>query len=204
MRPRNLIVGCLSGLAIAAGIWVAMNTTAVQTAAIGTATVLPVKAEIPAFELQTHTGEFADETIFAGQWDLVFFGFTHCPDVCPLTLKVLQNAKAELGQRGFDPLPRIVLVSVDPDRDTPERLAAYVSAFGDDNLGLTGSVAELHKLADGIGIFFEKREGEGDQYQVDHSSVVLVIDPRGRFHALFSSPHRIENFVHDLPILLDG
>lgn len=203
MRPRSLIVGFLSGLAVAADIWVAINATPEKAATVNTATVLPVKAEIPGFVLQTHDGEQVDESIFKGHWDLVFFGFTHCPDVCPLTLKVLQSARAELDQRGFEPLPRIVLVSVDPERDTPARLAAYIKAFGDDNLGLTGDVAELRKLTDGIGIFFEKRDGDGDQYLVDHSSVVLVIDPQGRFHALFSSPHRSENFVHDLPILLD-
>lgn len=204
MSPRSLIVGVLSGLAVAAGIWFAINAAPENVATVNTATVLPVKAEIPRFVLQTHDGRQADETVFAGQWDLVFFGFTNCPDVCPLTLKVLQNARDELERRGLQPLPRIVLVSVDPERDTPERLAAYINAFGDDNLGLTGDIAELRKLTNGIGIFFEKRDGDGDQYNVDHSSVVLVIDPQGRFHALFSSPHRTENFVHDLPILFDS
>lgn len=202
MRPRSLIAGFLSGIAVAAGIWVAINATSEKAVAVRSATVLPVKADIPEFSLQTHAGEPADASIFVGQWDLVFFGFTHCPDVCPLTLKILQDARTELGQRGFEPLPRIVLVSVDPERDTPERLAAYIGAFGDGNLGLTGDVAELRKLTEGIGIFFEKRESDSENYQVDHSSVVLVIDPAGQFHALFSSPHRTENFVHDLPLLL--
>ena len=204
MRPRSLIVGFLSGLAVAAGIWVAIGATTKESAAPESATVLPVKSGIPEFSLQTHDGTPADETIFEGQWDLVFFGFTQCPDICPLTLKVLQNARTELAERGFTPLPRIVLVSVDPERDTPERVAAYIRAFGEDNLGLTGDVVELRKLADGIGIFFEKRDGDGDQYLVDHSSVVLVIDPQGRFHALFSSPHRVENFVHDIPLLVES
>lgn len=203
MRPRSLIIGFVSGLAIAAGIWVAMNAPTRSPADVETATVLPVKSAIPAFVLQTHDGSEADETVFEGQWDLVFFGFTHCPDICPLTLKVLQNARAELAANGFEPLPRIVLVSVDPERDTPARLAAYIRAFGDDNLGLTGNLDELRKLTGGIGIFFEKR-GDGDQYGVDHSSVVVVIDPQGRFHALFSSPHRVENFVHDWPLLVES
>ena len=204
MRPRSLIIGVLSGLAVAAGIWVAISANTGKPAAVSTATVLPVKADLPEFVLQTHSGESVDESIFRGQWDLVFFGFTHCPDVCPLTLKILQDARAELEQRGVEPLPRIVLVSVDPERDTPERLAAYLAAFGDDNLGLTGDLAELRKLTDEIGIFFEKRDSDDEHYLVDHASVVLVIDPQGRFHALFSSPHRTENFVHDLPILLDS
>lgn len=204
MRPRSLIIGMLSGFAVAAGIWAAMVMTADEPAVVSTATVLPVKSALPAFELQTHDSETADESIFEGQWDLVFFGFTHCPDVCPLTLKVLQTAKAELAKSGFEPLPRIVLVSVDPERDTPERLDAYIRAFGDNNLGLTGDVGELRKLTDGIGIFFEKRDSDDDHYLVDHSSVVLVIDPQGRFYALFSSPHRVEHFVSDLPVLIGG
>lgn len=132
---------------------------------------------------------------------MVFFGFTHCPDVCPMTLQVLRAAKNQLLANGFATVPRIVLVSVDPERDTPDRLAAYIGAFGDDNAGLTGSLTELSKLTSGLGIFFEKNHQADDDYGVDHSAVVLVVDPQGRFHALFSSPHRIDDYVHDLPLV---
>ena len=202
MRPRNLIIGVLAGFALAAGVWVAVSMTAVKPESVWSATILPSKVPIPAFNLRTHTGEAADQSVFKGQWDLVFFGFTHCPDICPLTLKVLENARTTLKDKGEVPLPRIVLVSVDPERDTPEHLAAYIGAFGETNLGLTGELEELRKLTGSIGIFFEKREIDDEQYTVDHSSVVVVIDPDGRFHSLFSSPHRVENYVHDLPLLI--
>jgi len=99
-------------------------------------------------------------------------------------------------------LPRIVLVSVDPERDTPESLAQYVAYFGDDNLGITGDLAELRKLTNGLGIYFEKTTGDGENYSVAHAAVVLVINPDGQLKALFSAPHEAGNFVHDLPIIM--
>ena len=201
MQPKNLIFAIVLGTALSAGIWVAVNLMPAP-AQPTTATVLPVAGELPTFSLVDQSGQPVDQQVFTGQWDLVFFGFTHCPDVCPITLNVLASAKRELAERG-EPLPRIVLVSVDPERDTPENLARYVDSFGDDNLGLTGDVEQIRRLTDGLGIFFEKRDSdEQGYYVVDHSSVVIVIDPDGRFHSLFSSPHRIENFVRDLPILM--
>ncbi len=160
---------------------------------------------IPAFELTDQAGNAIDESVFRGQWDLVFFGFTNCPDVCPITLGVLAAARRELEAAGAETLPRIVLVSVDPERDTPENLARYLEAFGDSTLGITGDEDEVRKLTEGLHIFFEKRPpNEDGYYVVDHSAVVLVIDPEGRFHALFSAPHAIENFVHDLPVLMSS
>ena len=201
MQPKNLIIAVALGFALAAGIWAAMNLRPAP-AMPTTATVLPAAGDVPAFDLVDQSGRDVDESVFEGQWDLVFFGFTHCPDVCPITLNVLAAARRELAEQGVEPLPRIVLVSVDPARDTPESLASYVASFGADTVGLTGEIEEIRRLTDGLGIFFEKRESDADGYYVvDHSAVVLVIDPEGRFHALFSSPHRVENFVHDLPLL---
>lgn len=201
MNPRNLVFAFVLGIALAAGIWASMNY---QRAAPlpATATILPMPAEIPAFSLLNHEGRAIDERIFRGQWDLVFFGFTNCPDICPLTLQVLSSARRQLAASGQSPLPRIVLVSVDPERDTPEVMAQYIGAFGDDNLGITGDLDELRKLTSDLGIYFEKRDSDDEHYSVDHSAVVIVIDPDGRFHSLFSTPHVSENFTHDLPLLM--
>ena len=158
---------------------------------------------MPEFSLLDHNGDPVGRDVFKGHWNLVFFGFTHCPDICPLTLQVLSSVKNQLAADGFTPLPRIVLVSVDPERDTPQILAQYLAYFGDDNLGITGDLAELLKLTNGLGIFFEKTTSDGDNYSVDHSAVVIAINPDGQFQALFGAPHEIENFVHDLPIIMD-
>ena len=201
MKRRNLIFVFVLGAALAAGIWSAMYLQRPAPAPI-TATVLTMTLDIPAFSLLDHEGRNVDQHVFEGQWDLVFFGFTNCPDICPLTLQVLSAAKRQLEERGQSPLPRIVLVSVDPERDTPAKMAQYVNAFGDGNLGITGELDELRKLTAGLGIFFEKQASVDESYAVDHSSVVLVIDPAGRFHSLFSGTHVIDNFVHDLPLLM--
>jgi protein SCO1/2 len=164
--------------------------------------VVPDPNPLPAFELVDQDGAPIDETVFEGQWDLVFFGFTHCPDVCPTTLQVLAAAKAALAEQGVSPLPRIVLVSVDPERDTPDILRQYVGYFGAGNLGVTGSLEGIRTLTTGLGIYFEKQESDDANYLVDHSAAVLLIDPQGRFSALFGGPHVVENYVHDLPILM--
>jgi len=201
MKLRKLLIAVVLGTAMAAGIWMAMNiqrTVPVPT----TATVLPSPVDLPMFSLLDHEGQSIDQNIFVGQWDLVFFGFTTCPDICPLTLQTLSAARRQLKAIGQAPLPRIVLVSVDPERDTPAVLAKYIAAYGDTTLGITGELDELRKLTGGLGIFFEKNTGVDGSYSVDHSTVVIVVDPAGRFHSLFSGPHVIENFVHDLALIM--
>ena len=200
MKSSKLIIAFAIGVALAAGVFVALRTQP-PTEPLG-AMVLPNPNPLPTFELIDQDGAPIDETVFEGQWDLVFFGFTHCPDVCPTTLQVLAAAKTALGEKGVSPLPRIVLVSVDPERDTPEILEQYVGYFGAGNLGITGSLEGIRALTKGLGIYFEKQESDDGNYLVDHSAAVLLIDPQGRFSALFSGPHVVENYVHDLPILM--
>lgn len=200
MGPKNILVAIVLGTALAAGAFVALRMQA--SAPPRTALVLPAPTDVPEFALVDQRGDAIDRSVFEGQWDLVFFGFTHCPDVCPTTLQVLAAARAELAGQGLEPLPRIVLVSVDPERDTPDVLGRYVDYFGAGNLGITGTPEEIRKLAQGLGIFFEKGAATDDGYLVDHSAAVLLVDPDGGFHALFSAPHRVENYVHDLPLIM--
>ena len=202
MKPRNLFVAIAMVAAVLAGAYLANRLQPPATAV--SATVLPDPNPVPSFSLLDQHGNAVDERVFQGQWDLVFFGFTHCPDICPMTLQVLAAAKQQLAEAGQDPLPRIVLVSVDPERDTPELLGKYVDYFGDGNLGLTGTLDGIQQLTDGLGIYFAKQPSDGDNYNVDHSAAVLVINPSGGFHAVFGGPHVIENYVHDLPIILAG
>jgi protein SCO1/2 len=204
MSPRNLLIAAVAIVAIAAGAWLSSRVDpATEVSAPRAATLLSGANALADFELLDHTGKKAGPEVFAGQWDLVFFGFTHCPDICPLTLQVLSTARQELSAAGFEPLPRIVLVSVDPERDTPELLAQYIAYFGDNNLGITGELAEVRKLTGSLGIFFDKNERDDGSYLVDHSSAVLLIDPNGEFRALFSSPHEPGNYVHDIPIIVN-
>jgi len=201
MQSRNIIIGLVLGIAIAAGFALSLRDAREPVVSL-TATVLPAGNELPDFALFDQYGAAAGRSVFEGQWDVVFFGFTNCPDICPATMTVLGQARRELDARGQNPLPRIVLVSVDPERDTPEAMARYVAYFGDDNLGLTGELVEIRKLTDALGVFFQKAGADGEAYGVDHSTVVLVIDPEGRLKALFSAPHEVANLVHDLPLIM--
>ena len=208
MKPANLILALLLGLALVAGIWVALSVneragppSMDSDTPTTTATILPTVMELPAVSLVDQTGRDVDQSVFEGQWDVVFFGFATCPDICPITLRVLRDAQQQLEESGADTLPRIVLVSVDPERDTPEVLAEYMQSFGDNSLAVTGELEQLRTLTSALGIFFEKRYLDEEFYTVDHSSVVLVIDPEGNVTALFSGPHRAENYVNDLPIV---
>lgn len=165
------------------------------------ASILPA-SDLAEFSLTDQDGNVFKREDFKGNWSLLFFGFTHCPDICPITLQVLVNARREMAAAGVDELPTIVLVSVDPERDTPEIMREYVSNFGSDTLGITGSLEELRKLTKGLGIYFEKSDSDGDDYTVNHSAAVMALNPAGQLQAIFSAPHIAENFAHDLPILM--
>ena len=201
MNPRSLIIAVVAIAAIALGTWTSYRFMSPPPAP-RIATVLPAPTELPDFSLLDQDERPVGREIFEGQWDLVFFGFTHCPDICPLTLQVLSDTRKQLAESGQDPLPRVVLVSVDPERDAPELMARYVAYFGEENIGITGDLAEVRKLTDGLGIFFEKTAEKNGNYSVDHSSVVLLLNPTGKMHALFTAPHNAANFVHDLPLII--
>ena len=200
MRPKNLIVAVVMAIALSAGIFIASR---LQTPAeLRAAFILPTPTPLPEFELRDQDGNAVTRDTFRGQWNLVFFGFTHCPDICPATLQVLAAARKEMDASGQRRLPRIVLVSVDPERDTPELMGNYVDYFGDNNLGISGTIEETRKLTSALGIYFEKQPLDNDNYSVDHSAAVLVVNPEAEFHALFGGSHIVENYVHDMPLIM--
>jgi len=202
MGPGKLFIAVILAVALAAGLFV--STRLNTPAELRTAFVLPAPNALPDFELLDPLGNAVTRATFLDHWSLLFFGFTHCPDICPLTLQTLAAAQSELAADGQQPLPQIVLVSVDPERDTPELIGQYVAHFGTGNLGVTGSLAELKKLTSALGIYFEKQPGDADNYAVDHSAAVLLINPNGEFHALFGGPHVAADYVHDLPIIMES
>jgi protein SCO1/2 len=167
-------------------------------------TVLPQAGALPRFSLVDHNGDEFNKESLTDQWSLIFFGFTHCPDICPATLQQLALARSRLLGAGASTFPNIVLISVDPERDTPAVMASYIGHFGDGLTGVTGSLTELRKLTSAIGIFFEKsvaENGDDGNYSVDHAAVVIVINENAEFHALFSAPHNVDHFVNDIPLI---
>jgi protein SCO1/2 len=167
------------------------------------ATVLPSPAPLADFSMVDQDGVSFDRDSFRGRWSMVFFGFTHCPDICPVTLQQLTIARQRMAEADSAAvLPDIVFVSVDPGRDTVEKIALYVRAFGDDVIGIRGDAVELGKLARTFGIYFNVSEGDGDAYTVEHSAAVVVVNDNAEFHAVFSAPHDVDAFVHDMSLII--
>jgi len=167
------------------------------------ATILPQAASLPRFSLLDQNGAVFNNESLNDHWSLIFFGFTHCPDICPATLTQLAMARSQVLAGGEGTFPDIVLISVDPERDTPEVMAAYIGQFGDGLTGVTGSVTELRKLTSALGIFFENAVDEHGNHGVNHSAVVIMINKHGEFHALFSAPHNVDHFVADIPLITE-
>ena len=166
-------------------------------------TVLDDPKPLSDFSLNRENGDSFNLESLKDSWSVLFFGYTHCPDVCPLTIYQLAEANKKLAGTIDNP-PRIILVSVDPDRDSNEVLEKYVNAFGENVIGITGNIEELKKLTDQLGIFFSANKHEGENYSVNHSAAVIVINEEAQFHAVFSAPHSIDQFVSDLPIIIKG
>lgn len=139
------------------------------------------------YSLIDHKGQpFTPESL-KGQWTLVFFGFTHCPDICPTTMNFLNDFVVSLeGTESED--TQVVMISVDPGRDTVEQLASYVPYFNPEFTGVTGEFLDIHRFATALNTPFRKVPGKGDDYQVDHSANVVLINPRGDYHGFFKAP----------------
>lgn len=132
------------------------------------------------FQLTAETGRRVDQRLLSGKWSAVYFGYTFCPDTCPATLAALAGAQQQLGAKAKD--FQVVFITVDPARDTPKQLAAYLSSpsFPTGTIGLTGSVADIKAVAGRYHVYFA-RQGSGPNYSVDHTSVIYLMDPEGRF-----------------------
>ncbi len=145
---------------------------------------------LPGFELLDNQGEVFTPSGFQGKWNLVFFGFTYCPDICPTTLAQLKTFYVEL-PAGVRADTQVWLASVDPARDTPELIDAYLEFFNPDFRGLTGEFLDIHRLATALNIPFAKVPGGGDEYLVEHSGNVALINPKGHSLGFFKAPLEI-------------
>ena len=170
------------------------------------ATVLTTPLPLPEFSLAAHEGGGFSRASFDGHWSLMFFGFTHCPDICPATLQKLALARRQLASDGVDDLPRIVFVSVDPERDTIEAVAAYAAAFGDGVTGVTGELQEIDRLTRPLGIYHARTPTatSDNGYVVEHSSAVLLINEHGELQAIFSAPHEVASLAADTLLIMES
>ena len=140
------------------------------------------------FELLDHRGESFSLENLRGHWTILFFGFTNCPDICPTTMATLAQMYQFLSSDEQEKL-QVVMVSLDPERDTQEKMAEYVPYFNADFVGVTGNKHLIRRMTAELNIAYNKVPLEGDNYTVDHSTQLVLINPRGHYHGFFKAPH---------------
>src|SRR5690349_13753358 len=164
--------------------------------------------ELPAFSLRQADGTPLVPGELRGHWTLVFLGFTHCPDVCPTTLAQLAQAQKRWEALPESTRPRVLFVSVDPERDTPDRIGEYAHAFHRDTLAATADVPALESFARSLSMVFGKRPAPAgapaDQYEMEHTASLAVVDPRGRLTGFITPPFVPADIAADLKALAEA
>jgi protein SCO1/2 len=187
--PLALALAC----AAIAGAWVG-NRLQPALPELTAGTWLPEPRELGEFALVDQRGRPFNRASLAGQPSLVFFGFTHCPDVCPSTLAML----AQTLKKPQMPQLRVILVSVDPGRDTPQALSGYLALFDPSFVGLTGTQQQVDGLTRQMGVATQRVELPGGDYTMDHSAVIFLLDGRGRMVAVFTAPFDATRLADDV------
>ena len=192
------IVAALSGALIARAVF----RSGAMPFALQSGTILQPARSLPAFALTDQTGNSFGNEQLRGHWSLLFFGFTNCGDVCPTTLALLATTGKKLGDLPDAQRPRIVFVSVDARRDTPETVRTYIRHFDANMTGLTGKQQDLDAFTMALGVPSAIRETDNGGFTVDHSAAILAVNPNGEFKAIFSPPHTVDALASDYRLLL--
>ena len=163
--------------------------------------MLPQGRDMPDVSLTNQDGEAVSMEQLEGRWNLLFFGYTFCPDICPATLAELRQLQRSLPEEVNQRLQPI-LVSVDPERDTPEQLKKYLDYFGAGFIGLTGPLDDIQTLANAAGVPFIPGDTSKKDYTVDHGANLALIGPDGRLRGFIRAPMRTEKLAEQLPAVL--
>ena len=197
--PRFVLVAAaLAALVIlGAGVFLALALRDNPRGAAGTMLASAIGGP---FRLIDQNGKTVTDADLKGKWSLVYFGYTHCPDACPTALNDISIALEDLGTKRDAVRP--VFITVDPERDTPEALKAYVTSFDAPIVALTGTPEQVAQAAKGYRVYYAKHPEAGGEYSMDHSSVIYVMDPQGRFTASFTHESTPEQIAERLKKLL--
>ena len=159
-------------------------------------TVLEPASPLPEFRLHDQNNQVFDRARLQGKWSYVFFGYTHCPDICPTTLVVMRDVQKIAG--GKDKGIQYIFVSVDPERDNAATLKSYLPYFHPEFIGATGDQSELMRLTRALGAYYEIGKARNGEYEVQHSAAIFLIDPEARLRALFAGPHNAARLAQGL------
>lgn len=170
-------------------------------------TYIPEGRPVVGIRMVDQNNQPFSEEQFKGKWSFLFFGFVNCPDVCPTTLLVMKSVWAKLPEAAKQsPEPQLIFVSVDPDRDTPAILKDYVQYYHPDFIGITGEHKYLDILTVQVGALYGYEDGESDNnndYSVNHSAQIILIDPQGYFRGVFSPPFKVDDMVNTFTAIRD-
>lgn len=166
--------------------------------------VFPKPMVIDSVKMINKAGEDIFFSYLKGNYSVLFFGFTHCPDICPTTLLDMQKINKKLTESGHE-APQFVFISVDPERDTPDTLKEYIAYFNPEFKALTGSVENLQELASQLGVAFMIAEHEtgAKVYDVDHTAAWFVLNQNAERIGIFTTPHEVDAISHDLIELME-
>jgi protein SCO1/2 len=201
--PSQIRFGLVVAIAAALGLALGVFMLKPKVMSIASGTLLQPPRDLPAFVLTGDNGQPYTNQNWQGHWTIVFAGFTTCPDVCPTTLTLMKGVFADLGPLASK--AQMLMLSVDPERDTPEKLAQYVHYFSPTFTGATGSNAELDKLARAMSFVYEKIPGATPStYTMDHSAALMLVNPKGQLAGFFTAPHQRAALVADLKTILES
>jgi len=188
-RGRIFLVILVAVVAAASGL-IAADRWMQSTREFQALQPFPTPRAVADFALETGAGEPFSLENMEGRWNLLFFGFTNCPDVCPDTLAMLDQSMQQLTLMRRESLPQVVFISVDPERDQGESLTDYVDWFNSDFVGVTGPEPQLVALTRQLGVAYFRETPDEDTgfYNVDHSAAVMLVDPNGRLVGRFAHP----------------
>jgi protein SCO1 len=189
MSLRLKVLSCVAIVAAAAGMLLARAALNPPAQPLQRATLLPEPRPLPQLALLDQDAQPFDRARLQRRWSLLFFGFTRCPGVCPSTLAVLAQVSQRLQDLPEARRPQVVLMSVDPQHDSPSRLKTYLKSFNADFIGATGDSAQLEPLTRSLGVSVTMRAVAGGDYTMDHTTAIFLVDPAGAWRAVFSSPH---------------
>lgn len=198
MKHARVVALCAAALAaLGLGLYAGMRLQGPRTLTpLASGILLGEPRAVAPFTLADQDGRAYTQAQLQGHWTLLFAGFTHCPDVCPTTLALMAQLR---GRLPADTPLELLFLSVDPERDTPERLRTYTAHFGGAVRGVTGPREQLDALCANLGIAYLKVPGANDtQYTVDHSTALVLLDRSGRVAGYFQAPHKLDTLAADL------
>lgn len=194
----------IAALAAALGLWAGSRWLGdPPPGPLQAAVLYPNPQTVGDFSLQRTDGSVLTAADLRGHWTIVFFGFTHCPDICPSTLAAFKQVWTELARHGVTDRVQFLFVSVDPERDTPEKLAGYVEFFNKDFVAATGPDEQLNRLTRTLGLIYARDPNPDGGYNVDHSASAVIIDPAGRRAGLFRPPFMADPISTDILTLVE-